>query len=129
MKLVVDANILVSFFRPNPVQFIITNSGLFELELFAPEHGISELSKNKISLVKYSGKSDSEIDALLNKLERFVTVVPSDEFNSFEKIAKKISPHDKDSPFFALALKLKADIWSNEPRLKRQSSVKVLSTD
>jgi predicted nucleic acid-binding protein len=43
--------------------------------------------------------------------------------------AKKISPDIDDIDFFALALKLGCGIWSNEERLKRQSAVKVLTTE
>jgi predicted nucleic acid-binding protein len=45
----------------------------------------------------------------------------------FIEEAKRISPHLKDAPLFALSLAFdKVPIWSREPRLKRQKSVEVL---
>jgi predicted nucleic acid-binding protein len=60
MRLVVDTNILFSFFRENPVRFIIANSNSFGLELFSPEYGIEELTENKSELMKYSGMKTNE---------------------------------------------------------------------
>lgn len=61
-------------------------------------------------------------------MESFVEVVPMELFQEYKEGGIIISPDPKDAPFFALALKLKGIIWSNEPRLKRQSKVKVFST-
>ena len=58
----------------------------------------------------------------------FVEVKSIEFFEEFKAESEQISPHAKDAPFFALALKLDSDIWSNEPRLKRQSRVKVYNT-
>jgi predicted nucleic acid-binding protein len=45
----------------------------------------------------------------------------------FIEEAKRISPHLKDAPLFALSLAFdKVPIWSRKPRLKRQKSVEVL---
>ena len=129
MKLVVNTNILFSFFRENPVRALIVNSDLFGLELFVPKYAFSELRDNKPDLIKYSGiTNDKELEFAISTLEMFVEVKPSEFFDEFKPEAMQISPHAKDAPFFALALKLDSDIWSNEPRLKRQSRVKVYNT-
>ena len=54
MKLVVDANILFSFFRENPVRLIILNSKYFNLELFSPAYVFGELKSNIPDLIKKS---------------------------------------------------------------------------
>ncbi|PIN85274.1 MAG: hypothetical protein COV47_03030 [Candidatus Diapherotrites archaeon CG11_big_fil_rev_8_21_14_0_20_37_9] len=41
---------------------------------------------------------------------------------------KKISPDPKDVPYFALALKLRCPIWTNDKLLKKQKKVKIIST-
>jgi predicted nucleic acid-binding protein len=51
--------------------------------------------------------------------------MPKGSFREFSLQAKELI-HDKDIPFFALALKLNCPIWSNEPRFKKQSEVEVL---
>ena len=129
MKLVVNTNILFSFFRENPVRELIVNSDLFGLELFVPKYAFSELRNNKPDLAKYSGiNKDKELEFAISTLELFVEVKPSEFFEEFKAESVQISPHAKDAPFFALALKLDSAIWSNEPRLKRQSRVKVYNT-
>ena len=129
MKLVVDTNVLFSFFRENPVRSIILNSEYLGVKLFAPEYSIEELRANKSKLLKYSGlKTDKELEFMITTLRFFVEMKPISFFEEFKEESKQISPDIKDSPFFALALKLDADIWSNEERLKRQSSVKVFNT-
>lgn len=129
MELVVDTNILVSFFRENPVRLIILNAKLFESNLFTPEFAFTELLKNKSDLIKYSGlKTDKELEFIITTLRSYLEVMPANSFKAFKSKAESVSPDLKDAPFFALALLLKAKIWSNEPRLKRQDEVKVLST-
>ena len=130
MKLVVDTNILFSFFRENPVRKTIVMSDLFGMELFIPEYALSELMSNKSEVMKYAAiKSDEDFKYVMSTLEFFVKVKPSEFFDEFKSEAEKISPHAKDATFFALALKLNCCIWSNEPRLKKQSKVKVYSTN
>lgn len=98
------------------------------IKLIAPEYAFDELRNNKDVLIKYSKLSEKEVDFLISVLELFVEAKPFVFFEEFKEEAKKISPDPKDAPFSALALKSNAAIWSNEPRLKRQSKVRVLST-
>jgi len=129
MKLVVDTNILFSFFRDTIVRKIIVNSKILGLELFIPEYALEELVANKSKIMKYANITSEEyFEFVISVLRYFVKTVPSSFFEDLKEEAKKISPHVKDSPFFALALKLNCGIWSNEKRLKRQSRVNVFST-
>ena len=129
MRLVVDTNILFSFFRDTPVRIIITNASWLGIKLFTPEFAIDELRANKSDLMKYSKlKTAEELEFIIKTLRLFINVKPINFFKEFKSESIKISPDQKDAPFFALALKLKSSIWSNEPKLKRQSVVKVFST-
>jgi len=128
MKLVVDSNILVSFFRPNPVSMIIYNSKFFDLDLSSPTYVIEELRKNKKDILKYSNINLEQLNEKLSELSKLIKIFSIEEYKKFKKEAKKISPHDKDIPIFALALKLNCAIWSNEPEFKQQSKIKVFST-
>jgi predicted nucleic acid-binding protein len=127
MRLVVDTNILVSFFRDNPVRFIIINSYALELSLFIPAHAIDELKKNESDLLKYAKISSEQFNEILSLLAKFIKIIPKESFNKFEEQAKKLT-HDKDIPFFALALFLNCSIWSNEPGFKEQDKVEILDT-
>ena len=128
MKLVVDTNILVSFFRQNPVNDIISRSKFLNLQLFSPEYAIEELKKNKQDVLKYSGFNSKQFNEELLKLSTFIKIVPKESFKEFESKAKQLSPHDKDISMFALALNLNSGIWSNEPAFKKQSKIEILST-
>lgn len=127
MKLVVDTNILVSFFRDNPVKELILKSKLFGVSLYSLQYMIEELKKNKGDVIKYAEIALPEFDKRLSELLNFIKLTPEESCKEFEHEAKEISPHDKDIPVFALALKLDCPIWSNEPAFKKQSRIKVLS--
>ncbi len=127
MQLVVDTNILVSFFRANPVKFIITNSASLGIKLLTPELTIDELKKNEKDILKYSKINSTRFNELLSELTRFIEVYPKESFKEFEQEAKQLV-HDKDMPIFALALKLNCAIWSNEPSFKQQTKLPILST-
>ena len=128
MRLVADTNALFSFFRENPVRFIITNSKVLGLELITPQYAIDELKVNIPDLIKYTKLSSNEIEWIFKSLEKFIDIKPKDFFEEYKLEGLKVSPDPKDAPFFALALKIKSGIWSNEPRLKKQSVIKVLTT-
>lgn len=126
MNLVVDTNILVSFFRSNPVNEIISNSKSLNLQLLSPEYAIDELKKNKQDILKYSGPNSKQFNSKISELLKFINAIPKDSFKEFESQAEQLI-HDKDIPFFALALKINCPIWSNEPAFKEQSKVEILS--
>lgn len=54
MQIVVDTNILISFFRDNPIRYIILSSDFLELSLYTPEYAIEELRKNESDILKYA---------------------------------------------------------------------------
>src|SRR3989344_8925900 len=129
MRLVVDTNILFSFFRENPVRSIIINAQLIGLDLYTPEFAIEELKVHKKDLVKYTKvHTTQQLDNIFELLPKYVKTIPLEVYVEEKEQGKKISPDPKDSPFFSLALKLNAHIWSNEPRLKKQTSLNVYST-
>jgi len=128
MQLIVDTNILISFFRDNPVRFIILNSKLLNLELFVPEYAIDELNKNKSDILKYGKINSEQFNNMLSELFKFIRIIPKEPFKEQELRAKELI-HDKDTPFFALALFFNCAIWSNEPAFKQQSSVEVFNTE
>ena len=128
MKLVVDTNILVSFFRESPVRFVLINPLLFDLKFFVPEYGLQELSNIKGLISEYAGISKDQIDFSFEELKKHLEIIPSEAFKSFENEALKLTPHNKDIPFFALALKLDCAIWSNELAFKKQKKIKIFNT-
>jgi len=79
-------------------------------------------------LKKKSKTSELEFDFIQEQLLQKVKIVPRSEFEEFLARAARISPDPNDKPYFALALKLQAAIWSNDKQLKKQREIKVFST-
>ena len=126
MELVVDANIIISA--------LISSSGktsemLFSdrLELYAPEYLLEEVGKHKKEISEKSRLSFEEISLLLSLISLNIKLIPFSEFKEFEEQASRICPDTNDIEYFALALKLKCPLWSNDKSLKN-SSLKVLTT-
>jgi len=129
MKLVIDANRLFSVIigkRLNSASINIFFSD--DTELYAPYRLPAELEKNREEIRLKSGFSHRDFDNFVSVIKLKVKFVPLEEFIDKISDAKTISPHSKDIEYFALALKLHCNIWSDEKLLKEQSDVKVLST-
>lgn len=128
MELVVDANILFSFFkRDSRTRKLITSFEFFEL--YTPSLCVKELFKNRGDICRKSRISEVEFEEVMEDLKLFVGVVPDEEFKDFGREAKELlEGHLKDIPYFALALSLNCGIWSNEKRFKRQSRISTFST-
>lgn len=126
VKIIIDTNILVSFFRQNPVNEIISKSKILNLQLLTPEYAIDELIKNKKDILKYADINVKQFKGKLSDLFEHIQIIPQDFFKDCEEEAKKLI-HNKDIPIFALALKYKCPIWSNEPLFKKQSKVEIFS--
>ncbi len=124
MRLVVDTNILFSFFwRDSVTRDMVLSS---DIVLYSPELALEEINRNEEEILSKTGITATEFRSLRRELAVAVEFTPRDD-SSFSK-ALKISPDPKDVDFLALALKLKIPLWSNENRLKRQHLVEVLST-
>lgn len=101
-----------------------------KVKLFAPLKLFEELSKKKNSqkLRRLSGFSDSEFNLFISLLKIRIKQVSSEKFSDKLTEAKGLSPHEKDVPYFALALKRNCAIWSGEKRFLKQSVVQVFNT-
>lgn len=127
MKLVVDTNVLFSFFKKeSKTRRLILNFEI--LEPVTPSFCIDELSEHKELICEKSRLSDSGFEEVLDNLLIFVKVFSLSEYKEFLSDAKIVSPDPDDIDLFALALKLDCPIWSIEKAFKKQSKVKVLST-
>ena len=65
----------------------------------------------------------------MHMLKEIISIVPKEEYSLFLDDAKSISPDENDVMYFALALKLKCGIWSNDKKLKNQDKVPIYSTN
>ncbi|MBI5415289.1 MAG: PIN domain-containing protein [Candidatus Omnitrophica bacterium] len=129
MQLVVDANILLAAF----LKEALTRELLLDsrLDLTAPEYLLSETLRHlntSASIRKRIGLSSKEIEALFLLLTQRIRVFPETSYQSVMAKALTLAPHRQDAPYLALALILKAAVWSNDKGVKKQTTVTVYST-
>ncbi len=124
--LVIDANILFSALIKNSA----TAKIIFEEDilLYTPDFIIDEFLKYHDLILKKTSRTNEEFIQIMHMLKSIITVIPKEEYSQFMEKAEKISPDKKDVLYFALALKLKCGIWSNDKKLKTQDKIKVYST-
>lgn len=128
MKLVIDTNVLFSFFKSDSStrKLIIENS----LDLYAPEKTFIELKKYKKLICEKSAIDIKSFDEIIRKMKLFIKIVPKSKFKNFYEEARSFLPDNAkdDAPFVGLALHLDIPLWSNDKLLKKQNRVIVFST-
>lgn len=127
MELVIDANILfAALIKSGKTRELLLND---DLTLFAPEFLIAEFIEHIKELEDKIGVEEEKLKEALEELiaNSNIKIVPAKEIGPFIPRAKKISPDPEDFVYFALALKKRCGIWSNDKRLKHRG-VKVHST-
>jgi predicted nucleic acid-binding protein len=127
MDLVLDANILFSILiKQGKNEDLIF---MEELHIFAPEFIFEEFEKYKELILEKTSRNDEEFGGLMNILRKKIKLIPNEDTTPFLDSARKICPDIKDIDYFALALKLKCAIWSNDKELKsKQNIVRIYST-
>lgn len=127
MDLVVDANSLfAALIKEGKSAEILLD---FSCNFFTPEFILSEFEKHKLSII---GKTHRDLDDFLDvfsRIKEIVKIIPKEEIKGFLEEAEEISPDSDDVMYFALALKLKCGIWSNDKKLKEQDKVGIYSTE
>jgi len=126
MKLVVDSNVVFTFFWKNA---IATDLFVFQdLELYTPQFTLEEIDKYENEIKRKAKMTEKEFHDIKKELQMLITFVPLQNYRPFLEKAIKITPDPNDVDFFALALEKECSIWSNDKELKKQNSVKILTT-
>jgi predicted nucleic acid-binding protein len=128
MDLVIDANVLFSVL----IKKGKTEELLFEedLHVFAPEFIFEEFEKYKDLILEKTERTKEELDELMTIIKKKIKTIPNEETEKFIPEAKIICPDEKDIDYFALALKIKCPLWSNDKLLKsKQQILTVYSTE
>lgn len=126
MELVVDTNVLISaLVRASATRILLLDS---RLGLFSHELVLDELLEHKDIILTKSGLDETDFRKLTAILLSRISIVPADVFASYLRDAYKISPDPEDTPFIALCMQRRIPLWSNDSLLKKQNSVKVIST-
>lgn len=129
MKLVVDANILISgLLKDSTVRHIIVSSGH---DLYAPRFCVQEILANVDLICKKNKLSRQANLKVLSTLLKYIYEVPAEfykeKLDEAYKIMKKIDA--KDTPYLALALSFDCDgIWTEDKHFEKQNKIKVWKT-
>lgn len=129
MELVVDANVLVAaFLRAGTTRELLLDE---RLSLWAPEHSLTEAEHvltNRRFRRKLGGLLPEEIRLILTESSGHVRFTPAVTYETQIDEAARLAPHSHDAPYLALALHLRAPLWSNDAGLKTQSAIPVYTT-
>ena len=128
-ELIVDASILFSFFKKESVRRHLTKELMNKgCKLFSPPFILEELRSDKEKIIKSANISHGEFEVTFSVIEKEIELISEEEYEEFIAEADKISPHEKDVPYFALALSFNMPIWSDEKEFKEQSKIEIFST-
>ena len=123
MKLVLDTNVLFSFFWKGS---LIKKLLLAEHDLYSPAFALDELNNNKDWIKEKTKLSNDEFNEFIRRLGKVVEFVPLSTYaSSIPEALSLIPDNPKDVDFLALALELDASILSKDKGLKKQSKVKI----
>jgi predicted nucleic acid-binding protein len=127
LDVVVDSNILFSYFWKNSITKKIIDLDIFNL--YSPDFALTEINKYKSDIIKKTKISSSEFNLVLDELKSKIKFVSVLKYSSeFKKIDLNKKPDVNDVDFFACSLYLNAVIWSNDVILKNQSLCVVFNT-
>ena len=128
MRLVVDANILISALIRNGKSREIIVSDIFEL--FCPEYLGEEIYRHREYIAEKSGLSADEIALLSTLLLRRVHTIPSSVYERKLNEARSLIRIDpEDAPYVACFLAIKCDgIWTNDTDFEGKGKLVVFKT-
>lgn len=125
MKLVVDANIIIAALiaRSVTLRLILDD----RLTLITSGFAFDEINSHMKEITGKAQLNEGEMHVVMARIrDRIAVERPTDKI-LLEK-AFVASPDKDDAQYFALALKHKCPIWSNDKALVRQGAVRIIST-
>jgi predicted nucleic acid-binding protein len=129
MNLVIDSNIFIAaILRDGKIRELMVKSPYI---LLLPEVIYEEITEHKEELIKKSGLSEEDFNALSILISEYIRIVPDIQTLAYkteaEIIIGKIDPDD--TPFFATSLAFgSCPIWSDDSHLRKQTKIKIIST-
>ncbi|MDP3728620.1 MAG: PIN domain-containing protein [bacterium] len=135
MKLIVDSNIIFTFFWEESVFSMIYLRN--DLYLCTPEVFIEELNKYEEEIQSKAKLNKQEFLERKKELLNNLVIVPIEKYKEnlrvISEISNSLSEKEKmelknDADFLALALKENCLLWSNDKLLKKQKSVEIITT-
>lgn len=126
MKLIIDANIIfAAIIKNNIVRKLIFNKNL---DLITTSYVLEEIFKHRNEIKLKANLEDDEMNLLIIDFTKRISIIKETELEDYFDESIKICPDTNDIHYFALALKLKCPIWSNDKKLKEQKYIKIINT-
>ncbi|WP_456384371.1 PIN domain-containing protein [Persephonella sp.] len=132
MKVVIDANIIFSaLIKGNPVYLKILNN----MDVYAPDFLLLEIEKYEKKILKKT-QNRKRFKRVLYKTFEEISIIPrigisKRSFKKAYEICKDVD--EKDIPYVALSIELKAPFWTNDKklikRLKESEFPETLTTE
>lgn len=97
--------------------------------LISPDYGLAELVGRREPIKRFANITDTEFSFLLVLLEQAVHTVEHHRYRGDLNKAKMLAPHEKDTPYFALAIHANAPIWSDESAFRDQTPNSIYTTN
>ena len=129
MELVIDANILFSALikDSHTRHFLLLSNHRF----YTSEFVFTEIRKHIKYISKKTSLPETEIRLILEEIIILsnIKIISLNDFKEHIEKAKLICPNVDDIQYFALALKLRCPIWSNDKKLQEQDIIKIYTTE
>ena len=134
MKLVIDANILFTFFWPGSALRQMLNK---EAKLYSPAFAIQEINEHKKGIIRRTRNTTTSFQKLVEEIKLQIELVHLQAYATcFDQVCAFIKHFPtqeqdkflKDADYLALALYLKCPLWTNDFFLKKQKFVRIITT-
>jgi predicted nucleic acid-binding protein len=125
LRIVIDTNILFSYFWKESIIKMIIELNIFEL--YAPEFAFTELNNHKSEIISKTKATEKEYNQLIKELEQKINIVEPTKYSIELKQITSL-PDINDIEFIALAISLDKILWTNDSALKNQDYVIILDT-
>ena len=135
MKLVVDTNILITFFwKESFFRSIIDDQ---QLDLYTPPYALTELEKFAAEIQKKTGLSEGAFKESKKMLCQKIQFIPLEEYTSYllpaQQTGKGLTKEQyidflDDLDFVACAFALSCPLWSNDKLIKEKTTITVFTT-
>ncbi len=127
LNLIVDANVIFASLikEGKSIEFML--NPIFEL--YSPDFAYIEILKYGGEIIEKTKRNSDDFVRIFKTLLETVNFREIEIYQDKLNEAYEITPDLDDIDYFALALKLNCPIWSNDKELKKQSKVKIYSTE
>ena len=114
--IVLDANILIRAVLGRRVRQIIEAYAARGVRFYTPDVAFDDARKHLPPLLKKRGKSDADLPASLQYLQRLIASIDRELYNAFEGEARqRLRGRDEnDRPVVATALALACGVWTED---------------